>query len=156
MPNYMTRRQYDRHVALCREVEAKRDAARKKVGEAASHGDLSENAEYEAAIEESGFLDGRLQELKSFLVGCEIVDPHRTVEGVVTIGKTIRLKDLDEDVEHTYHIVGNGTTDSDLGEVSFQAPLAGQLLGKKTGEKATVKLPGGDRRFEILDISISE
>lgn len=156
MPNYMTRKQYDKHVALVREVEAKRDLARKKVGEAASHGDLSENAEYEAAIEESGFLDGRLQELKSFLVGCEIVDPQRTAPGMVTIGKTIRVKDHDEGAEHTYHIVGNGTTDPDNGEVSFMAPLASQLLGKGVGDKVKVKLPGGDRTFEILAIDISE
>lgn len=155
MRNYMTRNQYDRHRKAIEECEEKLSIARKKVGEAASHGDLSENAEYDAAVEESGFLAGRLEELKSLAVGVDIVDPKRTVAGVVTLGKTVTLKDEESGDERTIHLVGNGTLDTDAGEVSYVAPLGAALLGKKEGDVAKVKLPGGVSRLKVLKIAIT-
>ncbi len=155
MPNYMTRKQYDRHREATKECELKLDEARLKVGKAAEHGDLSENAEYDAAVEESAFLSGRHEELKSMLVGCEVVEPHRTVEGIVSLGKTIDVRQAESGEEATYHIVGNGVIDSEAGEVSFLAPLGGALLGKKVGEVAAVKLPDGNVDYEILEIRYS-
>src|SRR6185436_18176712 len=103
--------------------EEKLNLARKKVGEAASHGDLSENAEYDAAVEESGFLAGRVEELKSMLVGVQIVDPKNTVEGIATIGKTFLFENAATNEKVTYQLVGAGSVDSDSGEVSFSAPV---------------------------------
>ncbi len=155
MPNYMTRKQYDRHRAATTECERKLDAARLKVGKAAEHGDLSENAEYDAAIEESAFLSGRHEELKAMLLGCQIVDPEKTVEGIVSLGKTVDVLDVSGGEKATYHLVGNGVIDSEAGEVSFLAPLGSALLGKQCGERALVGLPDGDVEYEILDIRFS-
>ena len=155
MQNYMTRRQYERHVEATKRCEEKLSEARKKVGEAASHGDLSENAEYDAAVEESGFLAGRLEEMKALLVGVQVIEPKSTVEGVVTIGKTVRLRHAASGDEVVYHIVGGGSVDTDGGEVSFFAPLGKALIGRKAGDKVTIELPGGKTAYEVLSIEFS-
>ncbi len=154
MQNYMTYDQFQRHRKAIEDCETKLDAARKKVGAAAEHGDLSENAEYEAAIEESGFLAGRLEELKAVAVGVAIIEPKNTVEGMVTIGKTVEVKEHGETT--VYHIVGNGTLDTDAGEVSYIAPLGAALIGKREGELATVTLPSGDRELEVVSVRFSD
>ncbi len=154
--NYMTRRQYDRHMQAVHQCEEKLAAARKKVGEAASHGDLSENAEYDAAVEESGFLAGRLEELKSQLVGVQIVDPQKTVEGVVTIGKTVELENVATNEHVVYHIVGAGSVNTDGGEVSFFAPVGRALIGAKATDLVKVDLPGGTTKYRIVAVRFSE
>jgi transcription elongation factor GreA len=156
MQNYMTRRQYERHVEATKRTEEKLSEARKKVGEAASHGDLSENAEYDAAVEESGFLSGRVEEMKSLLVGVQVVEPRTTVEGVVTIGKTVRLRRSGSEEILTYHIVGGGSVDSDAGEVSFFAPLGRALIGHQKGDCITIDLPGGRSTYDVLSVEFSE
>jgi transcription elongation factor GreA len=156
MQNYMTRRQYDRHLDATRRTEEKLAIARKKVGEAASHGDLSENAEYDAAVEESGFLAGRVEEMKALFVGVQVIDPKTTVEGIVTIGKTIRLREVQSKEELRYHIVGNGSVDTDNGEVSFFAPLGKALIGRKPGDRVTIELPGGKSTYEVLEVGFSD
>ncbi len=156
MSNYMTRKQYERHMQATRRTEQKLAEARLKVGEAASHGDLSENAEYEAAIEESGFLAGRVEELKSQLVGVQIIDPASTMEGMVTIGKTLVVRNLDTDAIATYQIVGNGIADTDGGEVSYFAPLGRALIGKREGDAVTVTLPEGTTRVRLESVRFSD
>jgi transcription elongation factor GreA len=156
MSNYMTRRQYDRHLEATRQTEEKLNLARKKVGEAASHGDLSENAEYDAAVEESGFLAGRVEELKSMLVGVQIVDPKNTVDGVVTIGKTVELENIATKEHAVYHLVGAGSVDSDHGEVSFTAPLGKALIGARPTDTVKVDLPGGSAKYRVISIKHSE
>jgi transcription elongation factor GreA len=156
MANYMTRRQYDRHLEATRQCEEKLNVARKKVGEAASHGDLSENAEYDAAVEESGFLAGRVEELKSMLVGVQIVDPKNTVEGVVTIGKTVELENVATKEHVMYHLVGAGSVDSDHGEVSFTAPLGKALIGARPTDTIKVDLPAGSARYRIISVRFSD
>ena len=156
MANYMTRRQYDRHIAATKQCEEKLAAARKKVGEAASHGDLSENAEYDAAVEESGFLAGRVEELKSMLVGVQIVDPKNTVEGVATIGKTVELQNVATGEKVKYQIVGNGSVDSDSGEVSFFAPVGKALIGARPTDTVRVALPAGTASYLVLSVTISD
>lgn len=155
MRKYMTRNQYDRHRKAIEECDEKLSIARKKVGEAASHGDLSENAEYDAAVEESGFLAGRLEELRSAAVGVDIVDPQRTAPGVVTLGKSIEVENLESGDKTTIHLVGAGTLDTDAGEVSYVAPLGAALIGKKPGEVAVVKLPNGESRFKVISIEFT-
>src|SRR6185295_15765514 len=108
-----TRKQYERHLEATKRTEEKLNLARKKVGEAASHGDLSENAEYDAAVEESGFLAGRVEEMKAMFIGVQIVEPRSTVEDVVTIGKSVRLRKQSTDEVVVYHIVGGGSVDTD-------------------------------------------
>jgi len=151
--NYMTRTQYDRHMQQIGMVEEKIAEARWKVGEAAKLGDLSENAEYDAAREEVELQTTRYQELQAALVGMQIVDPKRTAPDVVTIGKSIRLKDLGTGEEFTHHVVGNGYADSANGEVSYRAPFAAGLIGHKAGESVEVPVPGGKRSVTILSIA---
>jgi transcription elongation factor GreA len=152
----MTRRQYERHLEATKQCEEKLNLARKKVGEAASHGDLSENAEYDAAVEESGFLAGRLEELKSMLVGVQIVDPKNTVEGVVTIGKTVELENTATNEHVVYHVVGSGSVDSDAGEVSFFAPLGKALIGAKPTDTVKVDLPAGTAKYRVISVRQSD
>jgi transcription elongation factor GreA len=156
MANYMTRKQYERHIEACKQCEEKLNLARKKVGEAASHGDLSENAEYDAAVEESGFLAGRVEELKSMLVGVQIVDPKNTVEGIATIGKTVELENVATGERVKYHLVGAGSVDSDGGEVSFSAPLGKALIGARPTDTIKVDLPGGSAKYKVLAVTFSE
>ena len=156
MANYMTRKQYDRHIEACKQCEEKLNLARKKVGEAASHGDLSENAEYDAAVEESGFLAGRVEELKSMLIGVQIVDPKNTVEGIATIGKTVELENVATGERVKYHLVGAGSVDSDAGEVSFTAPLGKALIGARPPDTIKVDLPGGSAKYKVLAVTFSD
>jgi transcription elongation factor GreA len=156
MQNYMTRKQYDRHIQATKQCEEKLAIARKKVGEAASHGDLSENAEYDAAVEESGFLAGRLEELKSMLVGVQIVDPKNTVDGIATIGKTVDLENVATGEKASYHLVGSGSVDSDSGEVSFFAPLGKALIGARVNDTIKVVLPGGTAKYRVLAVRFSD
>jgi transcription elongation factor GreA len=152
MANYMTRRQYERHIEATKACEEKLNVARKKVGEAASHGDLSENAEYDAAVEESGFLAGRVEELKSMLVGVQIVDPKNTVEGVATIGKTVELENVGTKERVTYHLVGAGSVDCDNGEVSFSAPVGKALIGARPTDTIKVDLPSGSAKYLVISV----
>ncbi len=152
MPNYMTRNQWDRHKLAVHELEEKLHDAQRRVGEAASHGDLSENAEFDAAVEECGFLSGRDQELKDKMVGCTIVDPKRTEPGFCSLGKSVTIKNADTDEISTYHIVGDGLVNTDGGEISYKAPTGAALLGKRKGDRTTVQLPDGPTTFEILEV----
>ena len=154
MSKYMTRKQYDRHVLATKACEEKLSIARKKVGAAAEHGDLSENAEYEAAIEESGFLAGRVEELRSVLVGCSVIDPRNTDPEIVSMGKTVTVRDTETGSEEIYHLVGLGVTDTDGGEVSYAAPMGAALVGSRMGDVVDAKLPGGTRKLEIIGIAI--
>ena len=156
MSRFMTKMQYERHVAATKATQEKLDAARKKVGKAAEHGDLSENAEYEAAIEESGFLAGRVEELRSSLVGVNVIDPRATDPDIVSLGKTVTIRDEDSGDEATYHIVGLGVTQTDKGEVSYTAPLGGALVASSVDDVVTADLPAGKKRFRIVSISYYE
>ncbi len=156
MSRFMTRMQYQRHVAAVRACEDKLDIARKKVGKAAEHGDLSENAEYEAAVEESGFLAGRLEELRSVTIGTNVVDPRNTDPDIVSLGKTVRIRDEETAKEVVYHIVGTGVTQTDAGEVSYTAPLGAALVASRIDDVVTAKLPSGTRQYRVLEISYYE
>lgn len=156
MQNYMTRKQYERHVEATKRTEEKLSETRKKVGEAASHGDLSENAEYDAAVEESGFLAGRVEEMKALLIGVQVIEPRSTVEDIVTIGKTVRLHHATTGQEVCYHIVGGGSVDTDGGEVSFFAPVGKALIGHQKNDRVTIDLPGGKSTYEVLSVEFSE
>ena len=154
--NYMTRGQYDRHLGQIRILEDKLTEARLKVGEAAKHGDLSENAEYDAAREEVEFLTGRYEELQGALVGMQIVDGKRTDPKTVTIGKAVTLRDKASGESLLYRVVGGGWVDPTKQEISYRAPLAAGLIGRKQGEVVELEVPGGRRTVEIVSIQTYE
>jgi transcription elongation factor GreA len=150
--NYMTKGQYERHCNQVRIVEEKISEAKMKVGEAAKLGDLSENAEYDAAREEVEFLTTRYQELQAFLVGMQVVDSRRTDPKMVTVGKTVNLRDPESGEEFTYNVVGGGWTDAAAKEVSYLAPLAAGLIGRRAGDTVEVQVPNGARTLEIISV----
>ncbi len=148
----MTRGQYDKHVEQIRRIEEKLAEAKKKVGDAAALGDLSENAEYDAAREEVEFLTTRFQEFESALVGMQIVDPRRTDPKMVTIGKSVRLRDSESGDEFLCNVVGGGYADLEKHEVSYRAPLAAGLIGRRKGDVVDIPVPEGTRTVEVVSI----
>ena len=137
---------------LCAEFErlkrVERPAITKAIGEARSHGDLAENAEYHAARERQGFIEARIAELERKIGNAEVIDPPTQGERV-TFGSTMLLQDGDGK-EVSYQIVGSDETDPAQGRISVLSPLARTLIGKTVGDTVTAQLPGGARRFEIL------
>lgn len=123
------------------------------IAEARSHGDLSENAEYHAAKEQQGFVEGRIAELEMKLATAQIIDP-RTVnaDGRVVFGATLRLMEENSGQEVTYQIVGDHEADIAKGMISISSPIARALIGKELGDVVEVQVPGGVRSYEILEI----
>ena len=123
------------------------------IAEARSHGDLSENAEYDAAKERQGFIEGRIQEVESKLGNAQIIDPKALdADGRVVFGATVELEDMDSGDTVTYQIVGDDEADIKVGKISLNSPVARSLIGKYAGDVAEVQTPGGKREYEILDV----
>ena len=123
------------------------------IAEARSHGDLSENAEYDAAKEKQGFIEGRIKELESKLANAQIIDPrHLDAEGRVVFGATVELVDAESGDEVKYQIVGDDEADLKQGKISINSPVARALIGKFSGDVVEVQTPGGRREYEILDV----
>jgi len=123
------------------------------IAEARSHGDLSENAEYDAAKERQGFIEGRIKELEGKLANAQIIDPrHLDAEGRVVFGATVDLVDAETGDEVRYQIVGDDEADIKQNKVSVSSPIARALIGKYAGDVADVHAPGGIRHLEILDV----
>jgi len=122
------------------------------IAEAREHGDLSENAEYHAARDRQGFIEGRLAELEDKLSRAEVIDVSSLKGGVVRFGATVRIIDEDTDAKTTYQIVGADEADIDSGLLSVISPLARALIGKKKGDAAEVSTPGGHKFYEIVSV----
>ena len=123
------------------------------IAEARAHGDLRENAEYHAAKEEQGFIEGRIREIEAKLSNAEIIDVTRFGStGKVIFGATVDICDEDDGTEVTYQIVGEDEADIASGRISVVSPIARALIGKETGDLAVVNAPGGERAYEILDV----
>jgi transcription elongation factor GreA len=123
------------------------------IAEARSHGDLSENAEYHAAKERQGFIEGRIAELESKLGNAQIIDPRLLDnDGRCVFGATVDLEDLGSGEKVTYQIVGDDEADIKQGKISISSPIARALIGKFSGDVAEVQAPGGVREYEILDV----
>ena len=123
------------------------------IQEARSHGDLSENAEYEAAKERQGFIEGRIAELEGKLAKAQIIDPaHIDADGRCVFGATVELEDTDSGEVVTYQIVGEDEADIKRGKVSITSPFGRALIGKHAGDTAEVQAPGGVRAYEILNV----
>jgi len=123
------------------------------ISEARSHGDLSENAEYDAAKERQSFLEGRIAELESKLANAQVIDPKGIdADGRCVFGATVDLTDASSGDNATYQIVGDEEADIKQGRISISSPVARALIGKYAGDTATVQAPGGVREYEIVDI----
>lgn len=123
------------------------------IQEARSHGDLSENAEYDAAKERQSFIEGRILDLEGKLSNAQIIDPaDLDVDGRCVFGATVELADLDSGDSVTYQIVGDDEADLKAGKVSVSSPIARALIGKYAGDVAEVVAPGGVKEYEILDV----
>lgn len=123
------------------------------IQEARSHGDLSENAEYDAAKERQSFIEGRILDLEGKISNAQIIDPAKLdVDGRCVFGATVELVDLDSGSNVTYQIVGDDEADIKIGKISVSSPIARALIGKYSGDVAEVQAPGGVKEFEILDV----
>jgi len=123
------------------------------IAEARSHGDLSENAEYDAAKERQGFVEGRIQEIEGKLANALVIDPKQLdAEGRVVFGATVDLEDVEAGKQVSYQIVGDDEADLKAGMISVNSPIARALIGKYAGDMAEVQAPGGVREYEIVDV----
>jgi transcription elongation factor GreA len=123
------------------------------IAEARSHGDLSENAEYDAAKERQGFVEGRIAEVESKLSTAQVIDPKLLdADGRCVFGATVDLEDLDTNKRVVYQIVGEDEADLKAGKISVSSPIARALIGKSAGDVAEVQAPGGVREYEIIDV----
>lgn len=139
------------------ELQELKTVARPKVieaiAEARAHGDLKENAEYSAAREQQGFIEGRIKELEGKLAAAQVIDPSTLdAGGKVVFGSTVDLEDEDNGQKVTYQIVGDDEADLKLGLISISSPIARALIGKEAGDVAEVQAPGGLRHWEIVDV----
>jgi len=123
------------------------------ISDARAQGDLSENAEYEAAKDKQGFIEGRILEIESKLAAAQIIDPATLqAEGRVVFGATVDLEDESTGAAVTYQIVGDDEADLKQGLISISSPIARAMIGRSAGEVADVQAPGGVKRYEIVDV----
>jgi transcription elongation factor GreA len=123
------------------------------LSDARAQGDLSENAEYDAAKEKQGFIEGRIQELEGKLSAAQIIDPATLdVNGRIVFGATVDLEDLEDGTKLTYQIVGDDEADIAVNKISISSPIARALIGKEEGDVVAVQAPGGNREVEILAV----
>ncbi|MEO8153447.1 MAG: transcription elongation factor GreA [Rhizobacter sp.] len=131
-----------------------RHAVVQAISEARAQGDLSENAEYEAAKDKQGFIEGRILEIEGKLAAAQIIDPSTlNAEGRVVFGATVELEDEDTGSAVTYQIVGEDEADLKQGRISIGSPIARALIGKEAGAVADVQAPGGVKSYEIVKVS---
>ena len=130
-----------------------RPAVIQALADARSHGDLSENADYDAAKERQGFIEGRISEVESKLAFAQVIDPSAIdADGRVVFGATVDVEDADSGDRHTYQIVGDDEADLKEHKISVNSPIARALIGKQEGDTAEVQAPGGLRSYEILAV----
>ncbi|MCL4185462.1 MAG: transcription elongation factor GreA [Burkholderiaceae bacterium] len=138
---------------LQRLKSVERPAVINAIAEARSQGDLSENAEYDAARERQGFIEGRIAELESKLANAQVIDPRLLeADGRVVFAATVDLEDLESGGRVSYQIVGDDEADIKAGKISVSSPIARALIGRQAGEVAEVRAPGGVREYEILKV----
>ena len=130
-----------------------RPAVIQAIAEARAQGDLSENAEYDAAKEKQGFIEGRIAELESKLSNAQIIDPTTLdAEGRIVFAATVELEDIESGDNVTYQIVGEDEADIKAGKISVSSPIARALIGKYAGDTVDVQAPVGVRQYEVLDV----
>ena len=124
-----------------------------EIATARAMGDLSENAEYHAAREEQGFIEGRIKEIEDKLARSEVVDTKTIRTDKIVFGAKVTLKDLDTDEKKTYFIVGTDEADVKTGRLSIESPVARQLLNKSAGDTVTIRVPKGEVEYEVLSVA---
>jgi transcription elongation factor GreA len=123
------------------------------IAEARTHGDLSENAEYDAAKERQSFIEGRIKEIESKLANAQVIDPKLLdAEGRCVFGATVDLEELKDGESVTYQIVGDDEADIKKGKISVGSPIARAIIGKYAGDQVEVQTPGGVRKYEVLEV----
>ncbi len=133
-----------------------RPAIIKAIAEARGHGDLSENAEYHAAREQQGFIEGRIKEIEHKLASAEVIDPARLPNtGKVVFGASVELEDQADGARLVYQVVGEDEADIRAGRVSVTSPIARALVGRSEGEVVDVAAPGGTRSYEIVAVRLA-
>ena len=138
---------------LQRLKSVERTAVIQALADARSQGDLSENADYDAAKERQGFIEGRISEVEAKLANAQVIDPAALdADGRIVFGAFVELRDADSDESVTYQIVGDDEADIKHGKISVSSPIARALIGKSEGDTAEVQAPGGAREFEVLAV----
>jgi transcription elongation factor GreA len=150
----LTRRGFEKlRDELARLKTVDRHAVIQAIAEARAQGDLSENAEYEAAKDKQGFIEGRIQEIESKLAAAQVIDPATIdADGRVVFGSTVDLEEEESGAKVTYQIVGDDEADLKHGLVSISSPIARALIGKLPGDVAEVRAPGGVKSYEIVAV----
>ena len=145
------------HKMLQTELKRLKSVERPKVIEAIAvareHGDLSENAEYDAAKEKQGFIEGRIKQIESKMAACDIIDISKLSGDKIVFGATVTLCDVDDDSEVTYKIVGMDEADVKIGKISIQSPIARGLIGKHVDDEVVIVTPAGKKEFEVVKVS---
>jgi transcription elongation factor GreA len=129
-----------------------RPAIIQAIATAREHGDLSENAEYHAAREKQSFIEGRIKEIEDKLARAEVIDPRKLAGDRVAFGATVKLSNADTGEEVQYRILGEVEADLTKGIISITSPLARSLIGKQAGDEVKMRMPGGERTYEVLEI----
>ncbi|AJF06676.1 transcription elongation factor GreA [Geoalkalibacter subterraneus] len=133
-------------------IRVERPKVVQDIAEARSHGDLSENAEYDAAKERQAWVEGRIQEINDKLARAQVIDPAELDTDKVVFGAKVTLFDVDSGNEVTYMIVGEDEADLKFGKISINSPVAKALIGHRLDEEVTIKIPSGLKTYEIIDI----
>jgi transcription elongation factor GreA len=123
------------------------------IATAREHGDLSENAEYHAARDRQSFIEGRIKEIENKLARAEVIDTTKLEGDRVAFGATVKLSNTDTGEEVSYRILGADESDLAKGSISIASPLARSLVGKQVGDEVKVRMPGGERTYEVLDVT---
>jgi transcription elongation factor GreA len=132
--------------------EVERPKISREIGIAREHGDLSENAEYHAAKERQGWIEARIKDLEDKLSRAEIIDPAKLSGSKVAFGAKVRLSNVDTEEETVYRLVGADEADLHQGSISITSPLARALIGREVGDEVKVRMPAGERLYEILEV----
>ncbi len=152
---YMTKEGYDRKMAELAEMESvERPRISRAIAEARDKGDLSENAEYDAATEAQGMLEMKIAQLKEIVASARIIDESKLGTSEVQLLNKVRIRNLDRNTELEYTIVADSEADMKAKKIAISTPIANGLLGHKVGDVVEIQVPAGKVRFEILEISI--
>jgi transcription elongation factor GreA len=144
------------HVRMREELRQLKDVERPKIsreiGVARDHGDLSENAEYHAAKDRQGMIEARIKDLEDKLARAEVIDPSKLSGTKIAFGATVRLSNVETEEESAYRLVGADEANLAEGSISITSPLARALIGREMGDEVKVRMPAGERVFEILEV----
>ncbi len=149
----MTPAGYAKLKAKLEALKAEMPKVSQEIGVAREHGDLRENAEYHAAKEKQGMLNAEIIKTESQLADAEVVDTSKLKGDKIVFGARVKLLNTETEDEVVYTIVGPAEADSAKGAISYEAPLAKQLMGRRAGDELTVRTPGGERSYQVLEVS---